>query len=92
MSNEERIRTHFLVTFTSLVILRILQKLLRKTLSLEDSTMEKIIDSIKEFSITKIDESTYKNNGTGQIINELCKIFGIKLNYEFIKGEYLKKI
>ncbi|MCB9499905.1 MAG: hypothetical protein H6690_01420 [Erysipelotrichaceae bacterium] len=54
--------------------------------------MEKIIDSIKEFSITKIDESTYKNNGTSQIINELCKIFDIKLDYEFIKGEYLKKI
>jgi len=92
LSNEQRIRTLFLVTFTSLVILKILQKLLRKTLPLEDSTMEKIIDSIKEFSITKIDESTYKNNGTSQIINELCKIFDIKLDYEFIKGEYLKKI
>lgn len=90
LSSEDRIRTHFLIAYTSLVLLKLIQKLLKKTISEEDSTMPKILYALRNFSIVKIENSIYKNCGTNEIIQELCKIFNVKLDNDFIKGDYLK--
>ena len=92
LSKEASIRTHFLINFVALTILKIIQKKLRESMSHEDTTIEKIINSLRELQITKITEQIYVNGNVDKLADAICEQFKISFNSKFLRKKYLNSL
>lgn len=92
LSKEASIRTHFLINFVALTILKIIQKKLRESMPHEDTTIEKIINSLRELQITKITEQIYVNGNVDKLADAICEQFKISFNSKFLRKKYLNSL
>ena len=92
LSREESIRTHFLVNFVSLTILKIIQKKLRESMSHEDTTIEKIIDSLRMLQATKVTDQIYVNGNVDELALAICNAFDVDLSPKFLRKKYLNSL
>lgn len=92
LSREESIRTHFLVNFVSLTILKIIQKKLRESMPHEDTTIEKIIDSLRMLQATKVTDQIYVNGNVDGLALAICNAFGVDLSPKFLRKKYLNSL
>lgn len=81
---KESIEAHFLTCFVSLVILRLLQKRTGDKFS-----TSQIIDSLKNYTSSKINHDIYLQSFRNEIIEVLEKQFNLDLSHQFFE---LKKI
>ena len=75
---DRRIDVHFMICYTALVIIRLLEEKLNK-----EYTVGQIIESLQRYNCTSLDKSTYKFLYTNDLINKLGEAFEIntKLKY-----------
>ena len=75
---DRRIDAHFMICYTALVIIRLLEEKLNK-----EYTVGQIIESLQRYNCTSLDKSTYKFLYTNDLINKLGEAFEIntKLKY-----------
>ena len=84
---KEHIEAHFLTCFISLVILRLLEQRIDNKYS-----TEKIINSLKNYTSTKISHDIYLQDYYNDIIKELEKSFNIDLSKKYIDIKKIKKL
>lgn len=75
---KESIEAHFMTCFTSLVLIRLLEKRLK-----EKYSVEKIIQSLKKYGCVNIGSNKYMFTYHDEIINDCSKIFDIELNKKY---------
>lgn len=92
LKNEDRIRTHFLITFVALTILKMLQKKLRETLAHEETTIPKILDSIRGMQVVEINDTVFVNGNVNGLTREICKLLNLKIDNKFLKANYLRTL
>ena len=92
LSREESIRTHFLVNFVSLTILKIIQKKLRESMPHEDTTIERIIDSLRMLQATKVTDQIYVNGNVDELALAICNAFDVDLSPKFLRKNYLNSL
>jgi transposase len=81
VSREERIQSHFLTCFISLLIVRILEHELN-----HEYSSEQIIDSLRRATVTELNSTTFKTGYYDRILQHMKETFGI----EFGKNVYTK--
>ena len=89
LSREESIRTHFLINFVSLTVLKIIQKKLRESMPREETTIEKIIASLRMLQATKVTDQIYVNGNVDGLASAICKAFGADMGQKFLRKKYL---
>ena len=79
---DRRIDVHFMICYTALVIIRLLEEKLNK-----EYTVGQIIESLQRYNCTSLDKSTYKFLYTNDLINKLGEAFEIntKLKYRTLE-------
>lgn len=92
LTNEDRIKTHFLINFVALTILKMIQKKLRETLTNEETTISKILEAIREMQIIEMNDTIFVNGNIKNLTKEICKLIGLKLDNKFLKSNYLKTL
>lgn len=75
---KESIEAHFLTCFTSLVLIRLLEKRLK-----EKYTVEKIIRSLKKYNCVNIGSNKYMFTCYDEIIDDCSKEFHIELDKKY---------
>jgi len=83
---KEHIEAHFLICFISLVIIRLLEKDLNNKYY-----SERIINSLKNLNITKLEHDIYIQNYSDEITKELSNIYSINYDNKYISLSNLKK-
>ena len=58
----------------------------------EDTTIEKIINSLRELQITKITEQIYVNGNVDKLADAICEQFKISFNSKFLRKQYLNSL
>ena len=88
LSREERIKAHVLISYLSLLILRILE---RKVLK-DQYSLEEIIDSLREYECALISPNTYFFFHYNRVIEALGKVSksNVKLETQSLSG--IKKL
>lgn len=91
LRKTERIRAHFLICYTSLLIYRLIE------CKLDDNsthvTTSNLIKTLQNMNVINIDDMYYKSNYTGsQALNALEKCFELQLNRKYYKPSDLNKI
>lgn len=91
LRKPERIRAHFLICYTSLLIYRLIE------CKLDDNsthvTTSNLIKTLQNMNVVNIDDMYYKSNYTGsQALNALEKCFELQLNRKYYKPSDLNKI
>lgn len=91
LRKTERIRAHFLICYTSLLIYRLIE------CKLDDNsthvTTSNLIKTLQNMNVINIDAMYYKSNYTGsQALNALEKCFELQLNRKYYKPSDLNKI
>ncbi len=91
LSEEDHIKGHFLITYVALVVIKLLQKLLRtKALLLkEETTTEKIIDSLRKLQVIKLNNEVYVNGDVDNLAKTLSSMFDLGLNRKFLRESFL---
>lgn len=84
--SDESIESHFLSCFVSLLIVRLLEKLTKNKYSIE-----KIIESLRNYESTKIEHDIYLQNFRNEIIKDFEKIFDIDLSKKYLKLSEIRK-
>lgn len=84
---REHIEAHFLTCFVSLVIIRLLEQKLEHKFSIN-----KIIDSLKQYNCSYLDENYYLFDFRNEIIEDLEKIFNINLNNKILSRKKIKNL
>lgn len=92
LKNEDRIKTHFLINFVSLSILKMLQKKLRETLTDEETTIPKILESIREMQVIEMNDTIYLNGNVNNLTKEICKLLDLKVDKKYLRSNYLKTL
>ncbi len=92
LTNEDRIKTHFLINFVALTILKMIQKKLRETLTNAETTISKILEAIREMQIIEMNDTIFVNGNIKNLTKEICKLIGLKLDNKFLKSNYLKTL
>ena len=88
LSREDRIKTHFLICFISLLLYRILEKKLNYKY-----TNTQIIEKLREMEVCEEKNSGYIPAYTrNDLTDDLHSIFGFRTDFEIIKYENFKKI
>jgi len=86
LKNDDRIKAHFTICFLSLLIYRILENKMNYKY-----TTSNILSSIQQMNSLKLDglgfKQIYENS---ELINDLCTIFNLKLNDDFIGNKKIK--
>ncbi len=84
---DESIETHFLSCFVSLLIIRLLENKLNKKYS-----NSYIIESLRDYSSTKIEHDIYLQDFRNDVIKDLEKIFNTDLSRKYLTLSEIKKI
>lgn len=92
LSREERIKTHFLINFVALIVLKLLQKKLRATLPKEDTTILKILTSLREMEVTKICDRIYVNENISELTKHISELLNMNFDKKFFKQKYLNTL
>lgn len=92
LTNEDRIKTHFLINFVALTILKMMQKKLRETLSHEETTITKILDALREMQLIEMNDTIYLNGNVNELTRAICKLLDIKLDNKYIRANYLRTL
>ena len=88
LSREDRIKSHFLICFISLLLYRILEKKLNYKY-----TNTQIIEKLREMEVCEEKNSGYIPAYTrNDLTDDLHNIFGFRTDFEIIKYENFKKI
>lgn len=87
LSLDEHIEAHFFICFVSLVILRILEMKLKNKFS-----TARIINSLKNYSCSHIDENYYLFDYRDDIIEEVEQVFDVDLSPKVLARKKIKKI
>lgn len=88
LKRDDRITAHFTTCFLALMIYRILENKLNYKFS-----CEKIIDTLKNMNLAKIDDENYIPTYTRtDLTDELHKTFKFRTDYEIITKKTLKKL
>lgn len=83
----EHIEAHFLTCFVSLVILRLLEEKLERKFS-----PDKIINSLKNYTSSKIEHDIYLQNNYDDIIECIDNIYNLNLDKKYRTLSEIKKI
>jgi transposase len=89
VSREDHIQAHFLICFTALVIIRLLQK---KMGSEYASAAEKILDSLSKACCTNFKNNLFVFDHFDKTLEDAGRTLGIDFNKEFRTREEIKKI
>ena len=84
---KEHIEAHFLVCFIALVLLRLLEKDLK-----EQYSSEKIINSLKKYTSTKVEHDVYLQNFRDKIISKLENIYNVDLSKKYLTLSKIRQI
>jgi transposase len=88
LSNEQRVRAHFLTCFLALLVFRLLEKKLG-----EEYTCEQIISALKDYNFLEIRNKGYVPAYEGlEINNKLHDVFGFHNDSEFITYEQMNRV
>jgi len=87
LSREDRIKSHFLICYISLVILRILQHRIDNKYS-----VSKIIESIKSSQCSNTSENQYTFDYYDEILDSFGTELGLTLNNQFLTRKEIKNI
>lgn len=91
LRKPERIRSHFLICYTALLIYRLIECKLDDNLT--HTTTSNLIKTLQNMNIINIDNMYYKSNYNGsQALDALEKCFGLQLNRKHYKPSDLNKI
>ena len=85
LSKEERINGHFLLNFVALTVLKLMQKKLRENNPKEETTISKIIESLRELEITEIADNIYANGNVSSLGSKIMDLYKLNLNKKFLK-------
>ena len=83
---KEHIEAHFLTCFVSLVIIRLLEQKLNGKYS-----TERIIDSLRRYSCSRIEHDIYLFDYRNEVIKDLEVLFNIELSYKYQELSNIKK-
>ena len=92
LTNENRIKSHFLINFVALTILKMMQKKLRETLTHEETTINKILDALREMQLIEMNDTIYLNGNVNELTRAICKLLNIKLDNKYIRANYLRTL
>lgn len=82
--NEERIKTHFLLCFTALLIYRLLEKQLKENGTPFSPTQ--ILDTLKNMNIVNVQDLYYMAAYTGsEVLTALNGLYDLKLNRKYYR-------
>lgn len=84
---KEHIEAHFLVCFIALVLLRLLEKDLK-----EQYSSEKIINSLKKYTSTKVEHDVYLQSFRDKIISKLENIYNVDLSKKYLTLSKIRQI
>lgn len=84
---DESIESHFLSCFVSLVIVRLLEQKIERKYS-----NAYIIDSLKNYTSTKVEHDIYLQDFRNDVIKDLEKIFNIDLSKKYLSLSKIRKI
>ena len=84
---DEHIKSHFLICFIALVIIRLLEKKLDNKYTIPD-----IISSLKSYNCINLETNIYKFTYRDKIIDDLAKVFGVTLDKKYQRREEIKKL
>ncbi len=88
LQREDRIKAHFLVCFTSLLIYRLLEDKLNSTY-----TATEILNTLREMNMLEMDGYGYLPTYTRTTItNDLHDIFNFRTDYQIIKKAKMRSI
>ena len=88
VSREERIESHFLTCFISLLIVRILEHELNHEFS-----SEKIISSLKHANVAELNDKTYLTLGYDEVLKQLKYAMDIEFGMNvYTKGQIRKML
>ncbi|MBR1475870.1 MAG: IS1634 family transposase [Muribaculaceae bacterium] len=89
LQRDERIRSHFLICFLAMTILKILQK----KLDLKDLTIDRLITTLREFNFNYVSGVGYTPLfERNELTDRLQEIAGLKLDYEIITKREMGRI
>ena len=88
--NSERIKSHFLICFTALLVYRLLEA------QLKDAgyhfSIDSIIETMQNMEVTKIEDQYYQSTYTGsQVVDALNEVTGLGLDMKYYKLNALDK-
>lgn len=85
---EDRIKAHFLICYMALLLFRILEKKLNSTY-----TASKIIDSLREYRLLKLDGYGYLPEYTRtDLTDRLHEVFGFRTDSEIVPSSLMRNI
>lgn len=84
---KEHIEAHFLTCFVSLVIIKLLEQKINKKYS-----VNKIIESLKKYSCSKVEHDLYLFDYTDNIIKEIEGILNLNLSNKYLELSNIRKI
>lgn len=87
LQRDDRIKAHFLICFTALLLIRLLEKKLDNKYTVED-----IISTLREHRFLKIDEGYIPLYTRNDITDNLHSVFGFRTDYEIIPPSKMRSI
>ncbi|MEG0918209.1 MAG: IS1634 family transposase [Myroides sp.] len=87
VSRQDHIESHFLTCFIALVIIRLLEQKLNHEFS-----FKKIIDTIRNYTSTKLDHDIYIQNFKNDVTDNIGEKLAIDLNKKYRSLSEIKKI
>lgn len=87
LQREDRIKAHFLICYTALLIVRILEKKLKNKYM-----TSKIINTLRNHNLLKLDEGYIPSFTRNDITDELHDIFKFRTDYEIITPAKMRSI
>ena len=69
-----------------------MQKKLRETLTHEKTTINKILDALREMQLIEMNDTIYLNGNVNELTRAICKLLDIKLDNKYIRANYLRTL
>lgn len=89
--NEDRIKTHFLLCYTALLIYRLLEKKLKDKYA--PFTPAQILDTLRNMNVTSVQDMYYMATYKGsEVLNGLNASFGLNLDRKYYQPKELNKL
>ena len=87
VKKDEHVNAHFLICFVSLVIMRVLEKMLD-----EKYTTKQLRDAMIRYSCSYLDQGYYLFDFRNEVIDEIGRKFGWDLTAKYMSRSQMKKI
>ena len=89
LSRQDRIRSHFLICFLSMVIIKILQK----QLDMPQTSIDELIQTLRDFNFGELPQGNYQPMFTRtELTDRLQALAGIKANFEIINKQKMRAL